>query len=145
MSADTFNTILVATDLTEDNQFVVKKAEAMAKQFDAQLHIVHVVEPIGAYGGGWYYLDDLNQELEKEAEEHLKQFGKKFHVAAEYQHLCSGLTKKMILDLADEIKADMVVVGTHGPKGFAGILGSTASSVLNSAKCAVLTIPTLPK
>lgn len=141
MTDATFNTILVATDLTEDNQQVVQKALNIAKQFDAKLHLVHVVEPIGAYGGGWYYLDNLNQEIEKEAQEHLTQFAKTFKIETDRQHLCSGLTKKMILDLADELHADLIVVGTHGPKGFAGILGSTASSVLNSAKCAVLTVP----
>lgn len=136
-----YKRILLASDLTEQSGPIAKKAKEMAQSFNSELHVVHVVEPVGAYGGGLYYLGDLNEEIQQQAKESLHQLAKELTIEVDQCHLMLGHTKHEILELADKIKADLIVLGTHGAKGFASLLGSTASSVLNAAECDVLTIP----
>ncbi len=136
-----FRKILFASDLTEQSKEIGRKAQILANKFGSDLHMIHVVEPIGAYAGGWYYLDDLNEEIKAQAQSGFKQIADELGIAADHQHLTSGHTKHEILKHAQSLQADLIVLGTHGAKGFAALLGSTASSVLNGADCNVLTIP----
>ena len=136
-----YKTILLASDLTEQAAHIAKKAKKLSELFGSDLHIVHVVEPVGAYGGGLYYLGDLNEEIQQQARESLQQTAKDLQVDLKNCHLMLGHTKHEILKMASDIKADLIIQGTHGAKGFASLLGSTASSVLNAAQCEVLTIP----
>jgi len=47
-----YKRIMLAVDLTEESKPVAERALALVKLFDAQLHIVHVIEPLSlAYGG----------------------------------------------------------------------------------------------
>jgi nucleotide-binding universal stress UspA family protein len=54
----------------------------------------------------------------------------------------SGAAAPVILDVAHEIEADLLVVGTHGLSGFRKlVLGSVAEKVVDKAPCPVLTVP----
>ncbi|HET9843356.1 MAG TPA: universal stress protein [Gammaproteobacteria bacterium] len=136
-----YKAILFASDLTEQSYSIGKKAKDLARLFGGRVEVIHVIEPIGAYGGGIYYLGDLSVEIEKLARESLNELANRLEISEGNRHLCMGQTKHEILRIAEEIHADLIMMGTHGAKGFAMLLGSTASSVLNSAKCDVLTIP----
>ncbi len=136
-----YSTVLFASDLTEQSSIIGEKAKSLANMHGAALHCVHVVEPVGAYGGGLYYLGDLNEEIKNQATTGLNNMAMRLGVDSDKVHLIQGHTKDEILELATSIKADLIVLGTHGAKGFAALLGSTASSVLNGAKCDVLTVP----
>lgn len=136
-----YKTLLLASDLTEQSNAIAKKAQSIADTVGAELHVVHVVEPVGAYGGGLYYLGDLNEEIQQQAKESLHQLAKELKINLDHCHLMLGHTKHEVLKVAKDIRADLIVLGTHGAKGFAALLGSTATSVLNSAECDVLTVP----
>lgn len=136
-----YKTILFASDLTEQSTQIGQKASQIAKQFNADVHMIHVVEPIGAYAGGWYYLDDLNEEIKTQAQDSFKKIANDLNINADHCHLKTGHTKHEILELAKKLNVDLIVLGTHGAKGFAVLLGSTAASVLNGAECDVLTVP----
>ncbi|HKY69602.1 MAG TPA: universal stress protein [Gammaproteobacteria bacterium] len=133
--------ILFAADLTSQSLPLCQRAVEIAKAHKAKLSIVHVVEPIGAYVGGWYYWGDLAHDLEKQAEDHLATYTKNFNIPEEDLYISTGNTKHVILELAEELKVDLIIVGSHGAKGLSSLLGSTASSILNDAKCDVLTLP----
>jgi universal stress protein A len=51
-----------------------------------------------------------------------------------------GNTGHTILRVADELGVDLILVGSHGRHGLAVLLGSTARSVLNGARCDVLAV-----
>jgi nucleotide-binding universal stress UspA family protein len=56
-------------------------------------------------------------------------------------HLIKGDAKKIVPQLADDIGAELVVVGTVGRTGMAGfIMGNTAEAILNRIECSVLAI-----
>lgn len=136
-----YKNILFATDLGKDSKHVCDVAKDLERIHGATLNIVHVIEPVGTYGGGFYYIGDLNKQIEEEALTHLHQFSNTYGIAQKHQHLCKGHPKKSIIDIADELKSDLIVLGSHSAHGIGVLLGSTASYVLSHANCDVLTVP----
>ena len=55
-------------------------------------------------------------------------------------HIRFGRAADVIVDLADEIEADVIVIGSHGRHGVKLLLGSTANAVLHQASCDVLAV-----
>tara|TARA_R110002110_G_scaffold33533_2_gene114894 strand:- start:9419 stop:9862 length:444 start_codon:yes stop_codon:yes gene_type:complete len=136
-----YKNILFATDLGQDSQHVCDIAKELKRVHGATLNIVHVIEPIGAYGGNYYYIEDMNEQIEKEALEHLSQYSNASGIPPKQQFLCKGHPKHAIIDMADELGADLIVLGSHGARGISVLLGSTATYVLSHAHCDVLTVP----
>ncbi len=139
-----YNHILLAADFFEHGGLVAEKAKQIAAQNAAQLSLVHVVDnlPITdpAYGPIIPFDVDLTQELMEATKKRLHELGEKLQVPAERQYLEMGSPKLEIVRVAEEIQADLIVVGSHGRHGFALLLGSTANGVLHHAKCDVLAV-----
>ena len=57
-------------------------------------------------------------------------------------HVAAGSPAIMIADFADDMHADLVVVGDRGLRGLRGLFGSVASSVVRNANVPVLVVPT---
>jgi nucleotide-binding universal stress UspA family protein len=57
-------------------------------------------------------------------------------------HLVEGEPAKVIVDLADKVNADTIVVGNRGMKGVRRVLGSVPNSVAHEANCSVIIIDT---
>ncbi|HLB55737.1 MAG TPA: universal stress protein [Coxiellaceae bacterium] len=143
MANKLYKNILLATDLSEHSDKIAKRAAAIAKSLGAKLNIVHVAAhtPI-AYAGEFSIPVDAEFEcaLEKQAKARLAKLGKKYNIAAKSQYLAQGSVKMAVTDLAKKIKADLIVVGTHGHEGFDLLLGSQANAILHAAKCDVWVI-----
>ncbi|WP_447748025.1 universal stress protein [Pseudomonas nicosulfuronedens] len=135
--------ILVAVDLTEECDPVMKRAVALAKANDAQLSAVHVVEPMAMAFGGDVPMDlsMLQQQQFDQAKERLHQFTLTYaEITGSQCHLVYGQPRQEIHRLADEQDCDLIVVGSHGRHGLALLLGSTANDVLHGAPCDVLAV-----
>lgn len=130
--------ILLATDLSEENRDTLEKAKKLAGLFQAKLSIMHAVEPVVNYG--YVGLSDIEEQLVIEAKEALASIGKILNVAPEDQWIAVGPAKREIVCIADEIKADLILIGSHSEHGIADILGSTTNSVLHQSHCDVMTI-----
>lgn len=137
-----YQKVLVAIDLTEEAPQVLAKAMALSKAHDAEVVLVHVVEPVGyAYGGDIPMdLTELQEQLDKAAKEKLHSYGEKHGITPENQLVMVGRPESEIHRLSEELSADLVVVGSHGRKGFQLLLGSTANGVLHGAACDVLAV-----
>lgn len=137
-----YNKILVAIDLTEEAPQVLLKAKAMSEAHNATLVLVHVVEPVGyAYGGDIPMdLTELQDQLDKAAREQLAAYGDQYGVDKVSQIVTVGRPESEIHRLVKEQEADLVIVGSHGRKGFQLLLGSTANGVLHGTECDVLAI-----
>lgn len=135
-----YKNILLATDLSECCEEVAEKAADLARKSRASLSIIHVIEhsPM-AYGGEFSIPIDANleQTLEKHAREGLTDLAQKHNIPEQNQYITSGSVKLSVIDLADEIKADLIVVGTHSHHGIDRLLGSRANAILHHAKCDV--------
>lgn len=137
-----YKNVLVAIDLTEEAPQVLDKARAMSDAHNANLTLVHVVEPVGyAYGGDIPMdLTELQDQLDKAAREQLAAYGEKYGVGKASQIVTVGRPESEIHRLVQEQAADLVIVGSHGRKGFQLLLGSTANGVLHGTECDVLAI-----
>lgn len=135
-----YHNILLATDLSEQSHRVAHRAGHLAKAFSAQLHIIHVIEPIPAYAMGYVDIDDIQKTRVKEAKVLIEQLCTKCKIKPTSQLIEQGITTTHILATAQKLKNDLIVVGSHGASGLARLLGSTASSVIHKADCDVLTV-----
>lgn len=137
-----YQKILVAIDLTEEAPQVLNKAVEVSKAHGAQLMLVHVVEPVGyAYGGDIPMdLTELQDQLDKAAKDQLAQYGEQYGVSPDNQVVTVGRPESEIHRLSKEQNVDLVIVGSHGRKGFQLLLGSTANGVLHGTVCDVLAV-----
>lgn len=137
--------ILLALDLKpEDDNKVSEQAFAVAEAHGAEVSLIHVVEPIFNYGipaGTESKFDQWESELEETAKQHLLSFGKKHSIPPERQFISIGQIKRGILKTAEQINADLIVVGSHNRHGLSALfMGDTAEDMVHSAKCDVLSI-----
>ena len=139
----TYNHILLAIDLHPScDGPAVARATEIAKEFGAKLSVIHAIEHLNAYGVAQAYptVVDLEQQMLKEAAEEMAKWGKRFQIPLENQYVKIGSPKMAILDMANTLHADLVVVGSHGRHGISLLLGSTANAVLHHAACDVLAV-----
>lgn len=137
-----YSHVLVAVDLTEESRSVAKRACALGQAYDAQLSCVHVIEPLSlAYGGDIPMdLSTIQEQIQETSRTHLTEFATTLDIPPENQHLIFGRPETEIDTLANQIGADLIVVGSHGRHGLALLLGSTANGVLHGAPCDVLAV-----
>jgi len=143
---DTYQKIMVALDLSNESDAVLKKAHLIAGS-NADIHVVYVQEPMdniyvgivpqsAAFSG----LGDLEAQLGEELKQKLSAVGDKFNVSADHLHILNGSPASEIHRFASENHVDLIVIGTHGRKGLQLLLGSTANAVLHGAGCDVLSV-----
>ena len=141
-----FEKIVIAIDFSENSDYAFEYALTLAKQFNSELTVMHVInEPVDLRG---FYVPHISfEQLEKEIEEGANKMMEKFCVSrmadfSNYQTtIVSGIPYEEIIRKAEEIGASLIVVGTHGRTGLDHIIfGSTAERVVRSASCPVLTI-----
>jgi universal stress protein A len=83
---------------------------------------------------------DLEEQMAKDAANALAKFSQQFAIPPANQFIEVGSPKVVILNKAEELKIDLIIVGSHGRHGIALLLGSTANAVIHNAKCDVLAI-----
>jgi universal stress protein A len=134
--------ILLAVDLSEDTQVVTSRAVALAEANGATLDLIHVIEPISFTYGGDIPLDfsGLQEEIQSQAEQQLDKIAAPLGIGGDRSHLVVGRPETEIHNTAEQIGADLIVVGSHGRHGLALIFGSTANGVLHGASCDVLAV-----
>jgi len=138
--------ILCPLDFSDTGRIAVDHAAALAKTFGAEIVLLHIVEPVlypVAYGLAVTAAVDLEQEAVRAAEAALAT------VAAEVealgvlvvQRVDTGTPSHRVCDLAVELKADLVVMATHGLTGVRHlVIGSTTERVVRHCDVPVLTV-----
>jgi len=139
--------ILVAIDLSQVTDDVIRHARDLAQAYSAELTLIHVAEPepafVGFSVGPQSVREDVAQELcadhrrIQELAEQLRHQG----VAARAL-LVQGPTVKTIMDEAADLDADCIVLGSHGHSAvYQALLGSVTRGVVRRARCAVFIVP----
>jgi nucleotide-binding universal stress UspA family protein len=138
----TFKHILAATDFSEASHGAVELARAMACECGAALTVVHVCEVPG-YSMTRPFSYGLAAPLVARAQGELDALMKHVRTACP---AADGLVKmgaaaEEILAVAGDVRADLVVLGTHGRRGFAhAVIGSVAERVVRLSPVPVLTL-----
>jgi nucleotide-binding universal stress UspA family protein len=133
-------TILHPTDFSESSRPAFELACALARDYSAALVVTHVVPPTSAFAVDGIAIP-LPAEEPYEARARLANVRPDARHAEVEHRLLEGDPITMILKLAEDVKADMIVMGTHGSSGLMRLLvGSVAEGVMRKAPCPVLTV-----
>lgn len=138
--------ILVPVDFSEVSEFIAKWAKEFAKKIGAKIHLVFVLEDLAEYEGFYIRaeaLTELENILLENAEKAMEEFVKKhFSDMPEVnQIIIKGDVVEKIIETGEKVKADLIIIGTHGRKGLDRILfGSVANGVVKHSPIPVLTI-----
>jgi universal stress protein A len=132
--------ILLATDLTDDTDYILKKVRMLRGYSGAKLSLIHVVEPMPGYSYAYLGIEDIEGQLIEESRTALAKVGHSLEVDKKDQWIEVGPTKSKIHAVAQEIGADLIMCGSHGRHGLSLLLGSTANAILHGAKCDVLVV-----
>jgi nucleotide-binding universal stress UspA family protein len=144
--------IVAATDFSTFSERAVQRAAHIARQHDAELHLLHVVRPLDLYPSLTLAPDTFSPV----------EFGQRDQVLQEAEHtrlddMASGLTRQFgirvravtrlgrphtnIAAYAQEASADLLVAGSRGENTLMDLfLGSTAFRLLRQASCPVLIV-----
>ena len=139
-----YKNILLTIDFSEYDEFVATKAMNLAKQLNAELSIIHILDdipmPDTPYGTVIPLNEDSSYPMLEAEKTQLKQMADQLSIASTNRWLVWGEPKQEIALFAEREKIDLIIVGSHGRHGIALLLGSTANGVLHHAKCDVLAV-----
>ena len=137
---DLYRQILVAIDVYSEYNQVLQRALGIATNAN-QISLVFVTLPttyfqpyINEVGG------DYVAEIHKQAKTCLEDIAQKNAIPVDQVYLPIGNAAEEIHTLANDINADVIVIGSHGRSGLKLLLGSTANSVLHGSKQDVLAV-----
>ena len=138
--------ILVPTDFGATSDQVLRYAIDLARKYGASIHLLHVMDPMkfASLPDGYFVeLPGIKAYLRSEAQKQLVAAAadctaSKVTVTTQ---VTEGAVADAILEVANVRGCDLIVMGTHGRKGFVHlILGSVAEQVVRIAPCGVVTI-----
>lgn len=139
--------ILWPTDFSHSAQSALEYIESLATKYQAEIHVLHVVEDI-AHHESWYgefdrnHIDKIIQWEQKTGQKRLDQICSKYLDGCPLyiKHVKIGDPAEEILKLIEAEQVDMVVMTTQGEKGLFPF-GSVAEKVVKTASVPVITIP----
>ncbi len=133
--------ILVPVDGSETSDRAVEQAGKIAKICDAKLIFLYVAN-INQLAINAFLTDAILAAVRKAGEVILERAEKSVPEGVEYEtHSETGAPAVMILDYAEEIGADLIVMGTRGLGVVKGVLlGSVSQYVIEQSKCPVLAV-----
>ena len=135
------NNILFLTDFSPASNAALFYALSVARRFEAKVYVTHVVElPVAApTAAAFYEATSVRENAEKKLNALLSE-GELNDVLHEII-LAEGSLWPAVEQIIAEKKIELVVVGTHGRKGFRKVmLGSVAEEIYRQAHCPVLTV-----
>lgn len=138
-----YHHVLLATCLTPTCQHVALRAQEIAKESNAKLSVIHVLEQTAAaYGGEFSTALDIEyeQELETQVKKALDNLAEGLAIPADQRYFQTGSIKHCVIDTAEKIDADLIVVGSHSHHGIELLLGSRANAILHKATSDVLAV-----
>jgi nucleotide-binding universal stress UspA family protein len=139
--------ILVPVDFSEHSHHALDEAIELAKRFGAEVHLIHCYQVYPAGAVGYPYDVALPESYERAVREaataqlsdcRAKATARGVRVE---QHLSVGPPSHGIVELAEKLPADLIVMGTRGLSGLKHVLlGSVAERTIRHAPCPVLTV-----
>jgi nucleotide-binding universal stress UspA family protein len=137
-----YDNILVPTDGSAASEGAVDHAIELAKQYDATLHALYVVDT-GAYSSMEVGSDIVIEALQEEGNQAVDRVANRAEDAgvAVETSVRTGIAHRSIVEYVSEEGIDLVVMGTHGRTGVGRfLLGSVAEKVVRTADAPVMTV-----
>ncbi len=139
----TISEVVIPVDFSSNMNKVVDYGLSMADIMSANVRFLHVVDDFQGYDMMLVHpsFRGMTEDLKGEAEARMKTLvNDNSERAGEVRgDVAVGYATDEIVDYAKKNNTDMIIIGTHGTKGFERVLmGSTASEVVKKAPCPVL-------
>jgi nucleotide-binding universal stress UspA family protein len=142
--------IVVGTDGSATAELAVDRAAELARALEAQMHVV-TAYPSGASGAwiagaaGISMLDPVDDDgAQRAAQQVVDRTSARLRTEGVQvaTHVCQGDPAEVLITIAGEEHAQMIVVGNRGMVGARRVLGSVPNRVSHRAQCCVLIVPT---
>ena len=132
----------MGVDFSPHSVRAVRRALDLAHRHGGRVNLVHAVENVVYYEQDYGPLTalDLDLELMESAKGRMQQLIGELDAGDLPGNVLFGSPKGVILSQAEALHSDLIVLGTHGHRGIARLLGSTANAVSHNARCDVLTV-----
>ena len=137
-----FKRILCATDLSDFSNAAVYYGAALARVFEAKVHLCHVIDlPIvSVHGEAFTYPTDYVNSLQESGFRQFKKLMAPLSIDRE-PHMETGAIAPTIARLTGTIDADLVIVATHGRSGLKRLLlGSVTEHLIRTVRCPFLVV-----
>jgi nucleotide-binding universal stress UspA family protein len=143
-----YKLVVVGTDGSPTADKAVKEAAEVARSLGSELHVVTAVRAprvtVASATGGPIIDTGMGQAMAEGAaqtvgEKAIEAYGEGVKAEA---HAVQGNPDDVILNVAADLGADLIVVGSKGMRGARRYLGSVPNSVAHGAHCAVLIVKT---
>ena len=139
-----YKDILFPVDLTEEGswKYSLPVAIEYSQAFKSRLHVMTVVSNYGMSIVQQYFPKGMIDEIIKKANVRLHEFVKQ-HIPTniEVQHIIAkGAVYECIIDTAEKIRADLIVMAAHKPELKDYLLGPNAAKVVRHSNCSVLVV-----
>lgn len=146
-----YKKIVVAVDFTDLNRCVIAKGVALAKQHQAHLCLLHIVEvpsypvleDVAVMGMPGVWDEEMSKPLLDQAEAQLFALADEFSI--KHIELINGLAEEDIVQFAKREHFDLIIIGAHGLSAMSRLIGSTTNAVINHAHCDVLAVRATPQ
>jgi nucleotide-binding universal stress UspA family protein len=148
-----FTNIVVGTDGSESASTAVALAVELARQHGAVLHVVNAYKVASAVAGalemsavgvvGAVDLDIHPAALEEASQATLERATSHITGVDVKTHAVVGSPADVMIALAAQIGADLIVVGSKGMRGARRMIGSVPNTVAHNAPCHVLVAKTI--
>ncbi|MHB8906614.1 MAG: universal stress protein [Melioribacteraceae bacterium] len=137
--------ILAPIDFSDYSKNALKYASQFAKEFNAKLYLIYVVEPMiypADFSMGQIAIPSTDVDLHARAEEELNNLAKTIDPSLKVETtIRTGKPFVEIIEEAKEKDIDLIIIASHGHTGVEHLLfGSTAEKVVRKAPCPVLTL-----
>ena len=138
-----YKSILAALDGSPRTELVLRHAERLADAGGATLHLCRAINiPVGIPLEAWALSGHkLIEHLLEDGERELAALRGQLRAPRPgRQFVRVGRPAQVICELADQLSADVIVLGSHGFDVLDRVLGTTAARVVNHAHCSVLVV-----
>jgi universal stress protein A len=137
-----YKKILLAVDLSDNSRLVGERAKAIAKCYDADITLLHVVEyvPVEPMGEALLPTVQIESELVDRAKTKLRELADTLALPQAPRLVETGSIKAEIVRAAQKLGADLIVLGSRERHGLAILLNFTEDTILHAAPCDVLAV-----
>ena len=147
METNKIKKVLIALDYDETSLKVAEKGYSMAKTLNAETILMHVISEQPVYYSSYTYMRELSVDVMGDLKNSTQEFLNKAkrHLGDESIKtvLVEGEIAKSIINTANDLNVDVIVMGTHSRKWLENIImGSAAEDVLKLTTIPLYVVPT---
>ncbi|CAI1568589.1 Universal stress protein G [Serratia quinivorans] len=140
-----YKTILVPIDIEEDllTEHALEHVEYLAKISGAKVHFFHALPDASAFVTAYSFgIKEFENQAEVKAVDKLKKIMSEIDIPLERLDytISFGSPRDEVLQLADEIGADLIIIGSRRPSVKTYLLGSNAAAIVRHANISVMVV-----